>query len=249
MERARLGCSGWDYDAWRENFYPEGLARRRRLEHYATRLSTVEVNASFYRLLSPATVQRWVDATPPEFRFAIKASRYLTHVRRLRDLDRGIRRFYAPLTALIDCGRLGPVLWQLPESFHRDDGALAEWAAALPPGLHTVEFRHDSWFVDAVYMILSEHGIALTVADHPARPFPNDVATASWRYLRFHYGRHGGEGNYSAQELQAWAQQIRDWLEDGVVWAYFNNDWQGFAPANALALARTLGERVWGPCR
>ncbi|HET9094585.1 MAG TPA: DUF72 domain-containing protein [Solirubrobacteraceae bacterium] len=241
MAAIHVGCSGWDYADWRGRFYDAAAPRRRWLELYAERFDTVEVNSTFYRLASPEAVRRWIEATPDGFRFAVKASRYLTHVRRLTDLDRGIRRFYAPLAPLIESGRLGPVLWQLPASFHRDDERLEAWLAALPPGAHTIEFRHESWFAPAVLARLSAADVALTVGDHPDRRFQSHEATASWRFLRLHYGARGRDGNYSATELDEWARRIDAWSARETVWAYFNNDWQGFAPANALGLIDRLG--------
>lgn len=240
MKPPHIGCSGWDYDHWRGSFYERDAPRRRRLELYAERFDTVEVNSTFYRLARPASVRRWIDATPDGFRFAVKASRYLTHVRRLTDLDRGVRRFYEPLQPLIESSRLGPVLWQLPENFERDEERLHRWLEALPDGMHTIEFRHASWFVPSVLALLREHDVALTIGDHPQRRFQSHEATAAWRFVRFHYGSRGADGNYSATELDAWAQRIACWRRDGQVWAYFNNDWRGFAPDNALGLIKRL---------
>ncbi len=128
----RVGCSGWNYQDWRGRLYPEGLAQRRWLAHYATRFDTVEVNSTFYRLARPAAVARWVEETPDDFRFTVKASRYLTHVRRLQDTGRGIERLYAGIAPLAESPKLGPLLWQLPENFHRDDDRLAAALEALP---------------------------------------------------------------------------------------------------------------------
>ena len=150
MNAVRIGCSGWQYDSWRGDLYPEREPKRRWLELYAEHFDTVEVNSTFYRLARRSAVEGWVAQTPPDFTFAVKASRYLTHVRRLTNLADGIQRFYEPLQPLLDADRLGPVLWQLPENFHRDDERLHGWLAALPDGLHTIEFRHESWFVPEV---------------------------------------------------------------------------------------------------
>ncbi len=240
MKRVRIGCSGWMYDSWRGRFYPEGEPKRRWLELYAKRFDTVEVNSTFYRLARREAVANWVHQTPPEFEFVVKASRYLTHIKRLVEIEEGIRRFYAPLEPLIEAGRLGAVLWQLPENFHRDDARLQGWLAALPPGRHTIEFRHPSWFAPEVMRALKHHGVALAIGDHPQRPFQTHVATASWRFIRFHYGARGRRGNYSDTELETWARRIAQWRRTHAVYAYFNNDWEGFAPANALALARRL---------
>jgi len=240
MKRIRIGCSGWMYDSWRGGLYPEPQPKRRWLSLYAERFDTVEVNSTFYRLARSEAVAGWVRQTPADFLFTVKASRYLTHIRRLADVAQGIERFYAPLARLVDAGRLGPVLWQLPESFHRDDLRLHGWLAALPPGRHTIEFRHQSWFVPEVMSALRAHGVALTIGDHPSRPFQSHEATSSWRFVRFHWGSRGRRGNYSRPELHHWAQRISHWRRTHEVYAYFNNDWEGFAPANALRLAREL---------
>lgn len=156
------------------------------------------------------------------------------------DLDSGIKRFYEPLEPLIEAGRLGPVLWQLPQNFHRDEGRLDGWLEALPAGLHTIEFRDASWFQPSVLERLRERGVALTIGDHPSRPFQSHEATTSWRFIRFHYGSRGRDGNYSQAELDEWAQRIDLWRRHEQVWAYFNNDWQAFAPRNAATLISRL---------
>ena len=241
MKRIRIGCSGWMYDDWRGRLYPAREPKRRWLELYANHFDTVEVNTTFYRLARPEMVEGWVAQTQPNFLFAVKASRYLTHIKRLKDIEEPIKRFYAPLRALIDAGRLGPVLWQLPENFHRDDGRLEGWLRLLPDGMHTIEFRHQSWFAPEVMERLRARGVALTIGDHPKRPFQSHEATASWRFVRFHYGSRGRGGNYSATELEQWARRIAQWRRREDVFAYFNNDWNGFAPDNALSLRRRLG--------
>jgi uncharacterized protein YecE (DUF72 family) len=240
MKSVWIGCSGWNYADWRGRFYPQGEPQRRWLELYAERFNTVEVNATFYRLPTREAVANWARQTPPTFRFVIKASRYLTHIKRLSDMREGVARFYERLEPMIEAGRLGPVLWQLPENFHRDDDRLSGWLAALPAGLHAIEFRHPSWFAEPVLNELRRHGVALTVGDHPKRPFQSLEATASWRYVRFHYGHRGREGNYSQTEIAQWAHRIAAWRRTHEVYAYFNNDWLGFAPANAEALSRRL---------
>ncbi|HEY2258460.1 MAG TPA: DUF72 domain-containing protein [Solirubrobacteraceae bacterium] len=241
MKPARIGCSGWNYDDWRGPFYPPGEPKRRWLELYAQRFDTVEVNTTFYRLPNRDAVAAWVTQTPERFTFAVKASRYLTHIRRLQDLTEGVARFYERIEPLIEAGRLGPVLWQLPGNFRRDDQRLHRWLEALPDGMHTIEFRHPSWFVPAVMAELRGRGVALTIGDHPQRPFQSHEATASWRFVRFHYGARGRAGNYSARELETWARRIAQWRRRQTVFAYFNNDWRGFAPANAETLIRRLG--------
>ena len=239
-----VGCSGWNYASWRGRFYPDGLPARRWLEHYASRFDTVEVNATFYRLATRRAVESWVQQTPPGFLFAVKASRYLTHVKRLRDLDRGIQRFSAPLEPMQAARRLGPVLWQLPENFHRDDARLDAALSAFPRGRQAVEFRHQSWFVPEVEEILRRHGAALVIGHHPQRPFQTLAITAAFTFVRFHYGARGRRGNYSERELAEWASRIADWRDDGLdVFAYFNNDWEGFAPRNAARLESLLRKK------
>jgi uncharacterized protein YecE (DUF72 family) len=240
MEPVWIGCSGWNYGDWRGRLYPRGEPQRRWLELYAERFDTVEVNTTFYRLPKRESVQAWVQHTPEDFVFAVKASRYLTHIKRFRDLREGVARFYEPLEPMIDAGRLGPVLWQLPENFHRDDERLHAWLDALPPGRHTIEFRHPSWFDRSVLDALGARQVALTIGDHPQRPFQSHAATAPWRFIRFHYGARGRGGNYSATEIAEWARRIAAWRRTREVYAYFNNDWRGYAPANALLLRRRL---------
>ena len=241
MKPVRIGCSGWQYDDWRGRLYPERQPKRRWLELYAEHFDTVEVNSTFYRLARRPAVAAWVEQTPEEFTFAVKASRYLTHIRRLVNIGDGIKRFYEPIEPLIESRRLGPVLWQLPENFHRDDDRLDGWLQALPPGMHTIEFRHPSWFAREVMDALRAHGVALTIGHHPKRPFQTLDATADWRFVRFHYGARGRRGNYSDRELSEWAAKVKRWRHNEAVFAYFNNDWQGFAPANARTLRKMIG--------
>jgi uncharacterized protein YecE (DUF72 family) len=238
--RIRIGCSGWNYDDWKGRLYPERAPRRRWLALYAATFDTVEVNATFYRLARRGAVRGWVDDTPDGFLFAVKASRYMTHVKRLAGIGDAVQRFYEPLEPLLDARRLGPTLWQLPETFHRDDARLQEWLDVLPAGMHTIEFRHESWFTPAVLQALRERKVVLAIGDHPSRPFQTYDSTGPWWFVRFHFGRRGRNGNYSSTELDEWARRIGDLRRSGEVYAYFNNDWQGFAPANAVALSSRL---------
>jgi uncharacterized protein YecE (DUF72 family) len=242
VKPVRVGCSGWNYSAWRGVLYPAGTPARRWLETYAAKFDTVEVNATFYRLATRKTVERWLEQTPADFCFAVKASRYLTHVKRLSDIEQGLRRFYEPLAPLTEAGRLGATLWQLPETFHRDEAALARLLERLPDGRHAIELRHASWFTEKVYEVLRAHDAALVLGEHPGRSFQTRRATASWRYIRFHYGARGRRGNYSDTELERWAQQIHRWRATHETLVYFNNDWEGFAPKNAAWLQRRLGQ-------
>jgi uncharacterized protein YecE (DUF72 family) len=237
----RVGCSGWQYDSWRGKLYPDGLAKGRWLQRYAQAFDTVEVNSTFYRLASRDAVARWVEETPPDFVFAAKASRYLTHIRRLQNLAEGIGRYYEAIEPLVESGKLGPIVWQFPANFHRDDERLGRALPLLPPGRHCFEFRHESWFVPETYARLREHGVALVIGDHPDRSWQAHELTADWTFLRFHYGRRGRNGNYSERELDEWAKRIDGWRRRVEVFAYFNNDWEGYAVKNALGLQARLG--------
>ena len=236
----RVGCSGWNYASWKDEFY-EGKPARLWLEHYAQYFDTVEVNNTFYRLPLKTSVARWVEETPAKFVFALKASRYLTHVKRLTDLGSGIQRYYERLEPLARSPKLGPVLWQLPANFRRDDERLEAALEALPPGRHCFEFRHATWFVEPVYDLLRKHRAALVIGDRPeVKEFQSHELTADWTYVRFHYGSRGRRGNYSESELEEWARRFEDWRREVEIFAYFNNDWEVFAVRNALWLKRRL---------
>jgi uncharacterized protein YecE (DUF72 family) len=242
LKAVRIGCSGWAYPHWRERFYPKGLPQRRWLAHYAEHFDTVEINNTFYRLPSASAVEGWVEQSPPGFVFAVKASRYLTHIKRLKTLDPYLERFFEPLEPLVRGEKLGPLLWQFPQNFHRDDGRLEHALRALPPGRHAFEFRHDSWFTEDVYGLLSEHGAALVIGDESSRWVSSPrVRTADWTYVRLHHGTRGRHGNYSKSEIQTWARRISQWRRDTEVYVYLNNDWEGYALRNAELLKDLLG--------
>jgi uncharacterized protein YecE (DUF72 family) len=211
------------------------------LDFYARHFDTVEVNATFYRLPRREAVANWVQTTPEDFVLAVKVSRYITHVRRLRDFGSGVRTFYDRIEPLVHSPKLGPVLWQLPANFRRDDERLAGALEKLPAGRHCFEFRHESWFVPEVYEQLRSHGVALAIGDHPQRAFQACELTADWTYIRFHSGSRGRCGNYSESELEEWAQRIEAWRRKADVFAYFNNDSEGFAIKNGLWLKERLG--------
>jgi uncharacterized protein YecE (DUF72 family) len=236
----RIGCSGWNYQSWRETFYPPKLPASRWLEHYSRVFDTVEVNSTFYRLAKRPAVARWVTQVPPDFVFAVKSSQYLTHMKRLTDMERGVERLYEPLEPLIEAGRLGPVLWQLPERFRRDDERLAYALDRLPPGRHAFEFRHPSWFNEDVYALLRSRDVALVIGDDPERPFQTYEFTTDFTFIRFHGGKRGRYGNYSDSEIREWAKRIRGWAQERPVFAYFNNDWNAYAIGNARLLTKLV---------
>jgi uncharacterized protein YecE (DUF72 family) len=240
VRAVRIGCSGWNYDDWRGRLYPEGLGKGRWLERYAEEFDTVEVNSTFYRLASRDAVARWVEQTPDDFLFAAKASRYLTHIRRLRDIEQGIERYYERIEPLVRSPKLGPIVWQLPANFKADGELLDRTLGKLPEGRHCFEFRHESWFASEVYDVLGGHGAALVIGDHPKWPFQARELTTDWTLVRLHHGRRGRRGNYSETEIEEWARRIAQWRRRAEVLVYFNNDWEGFAVENARSLRRRL---------
>jgi uncharacterized protein YecE (DUF72 family) len=240
MKPVRIGCSGWAYKDW--DLYPEKLPQRRWLERYAEVFDTVEVNSSFYRLPAPTAVEKWIADTPADFAFAVKGSRYLTHVKRLNDFERYLERFRDRIEPLGAAGKLGPVLWQLPANFHRNDQRLAGALDALSrwPGRHGFEFRHPSWFAPEVVAMLRGYQAALVIGDDPSRPFQTHEVSAPWTYVRFHQGAGADGGSYTKRELAGWRRRIAAWRSRIEVFAYFNNAPKALAPANAIALRSSL---------
>jgi uncharacterized protein YecE (DUF72 family) len=224
-DELRIGCSGWNYAHWRNGvFYPPRCPARLWLDYYARHFDTVEVNTTFYRLPRESAVARWVEETPDDFVFAVKVSRYITHVKRLVDVSEHLPLLYERIAPLIRSGKLGPLLWQLPPTFQCDLDRLAVALEHLRDGhRHAFEFRHPSWFREETYTALREHGVALVETTELHEP------TADFTYVRFHRGVRGRNGNYSHAELDEWA----DCLRDRAGYAYFNNDWEGYAIENA----------------
>ena len=238
-----IGTSGWQYRDWRGRFYPEGVPVRGWLGHYAARFATVEVNNAFYRLPARETFKGWASATPDDFVVAVKASRYLTHVRRLRDPEDPVALLMERAAGL--GGALGPILLQLPPTLRADVAALERTLRAFPAGVRVaVEPRHESWWTPELRGCLERHGAALCLSDTGGRLSPL-WATTDWGYVRFHRGRAQPFPCYGRTAIRTWAERLRDlWPADADVYAYFNNDTNGCAPRDArqLALAaRRLG--------
>lgn len=243
----RIGTSGWSYDHWDGAFYPEEVPRRRWLEHYVARFPTVEVNASFYRLPPETAIRRWHDAAPDRFRFALKGSRLVTHVRRLSDCEREV-------AALVERARglksfLAAILWQLPPDLERDVELLEGFLRLLPGGArHAIEFRHRSWLADKVLDLLERFGAAAVSVSSQRMP-DELVVTTDLVYVRFHGLAGGYEHDYTRAELEPWAERLRRAAAEGRdALAYFNNDARGLAPKNALELVGLLGANAlpWG---
>ncbi len=238
-----VGTSGWTYEGWRADFYA-GVARARWLEHYASVFDAVEVNASFYHALRPTTFARWREATPAAFRFCLKAHRWITHVQRLAVDRAAIVRERDRAAALGD--KLAVVLWQLPQGLQRDLPRLRGFLrhlTAWPRPRHAIEFRHASWFDDAVADCLAAHAVAAVqsdAADWPLWP----AVTADFVYLRLHGSSATYRSRYSARQLAAWAARIGAWRRQGrAVWAFFDNTDEGHAPRDALRLRRRCESR------
>lgn len=231
----RIGTSGWIYRAWRGAFYPEKLPQRLWFEHYASRFDTAEINATFYRLPTQAAVARWREQAPAGFVFAWKASRFITHMKRLREAEASLDRVYAPMLAL--GAKLGPALFQLPPQLSLDLPRLTDFLSLLPKNRrHVVEFRHPSWYAEPVFAALAERDVALCVSDHHHAPAPF-LATASFAYVRGHGPGGRYVGSYPEPTLAAWAGRIAAWRGEGRdVFAYFDNDIGCAAPGDAARL-------------
>ena len=231
-----IGTSGWVYRDWRDRVYPPGLPQRAWLHHLSRRLATIEINASFYRLPSAETFEGWSGQVPDGFVFAVKMSRYLTHLRRLREPVEPVERFWRAATGLGPA--LGPVLCQFPPTFARDLALLDEFLSVVPRDMRAAfEFRHASWHDDDVWSALDRAGAATVIAHRP-RARPPLVVTGGWSYLRFHQGSLLAPG-YRRATLARWARRIRD-LPAERTYVYFNNDPGGAAVRDAEHLAALL---------
>jgi len=246
----RIGCSGWNYKAWRGCFYPDALSPSHWLAHYARRFDTVEANSTFYRLPEAETFAAWAEQTPPGFVMAVKASRYLTHLKRLRDPEAPLERLFDRAAALGT--RLGPVLYQLPGFQKFDRPRLERFLQALPARLpgrcrrrgtrlrHVLEFRDPSWYVPDTFALLREHQVTLCLHDKRASEI-DEPNVGPLVYVRFHGTSGHYAGSYGAAALNRWARRLADqWAAGRDVYAYFNNDPDATATRNALSLRRRV---------
>ena len=239
--KVRVGCSGFVYKHWRGGvFYPEKWPVRRELEFYATQFETVELNNPFYHLPPRSTFEKWKAGTPAGFDFAVKASRLITHLKRLHDCGEALDLFLDHAAGL---GRkLGPILFQFPARWDLHLDRLRAFLPLLPRRLSfAFEFRHASWFQPEVYRALEHAGAGLCLPVSPALPEPPLVATSPLIYLRLHAG-HGRDGNFEDDELRLWARRMHGLMRQAQQgYAFFNNDWQGLAPRNARTFRHMLG--------
>jgi uncharacterized protein YecE (DUF72 family) len=246
MSRFLVGTSGFSYGHWAEGvFYPAGVCPERYLEHYATRFDAVEIDSTFYRLPAESVVDGWARRTPPGFRFALKGSRYVTHVRKLTECSEAVARLMSRGRRLR--GKFEVVLWQLADTHEADANALRDFCDLLTGEAHDVrhvfELRHPSWMTEQIYGILAHHGHGLCFGDSSWWP-PSERVTADFVYVRLHSGREGPGSAYSNAELEDWSARIGGWLGEGLdVYAFFNNDEAGYAPRDAKTLADLVFER------
>jgi uncharacterized protein YecE (DUF72 family) len=237
--RYLIGTSGWHYEHWRDIFYPPKLAKSGWLEFYARHFNTVELNASFYRLPTEDAFTSWHESSPSDFAFAVKVSRFITHIKRLNDVAEPLRNFLERARKLGE--KLGPLLYQLPPGMHRDDTRLEAFLDLLPKDMHHVfEFRHESWLNEEVFSRLRRHNIGLCVFDMPKLTCPL-VVTADFAYIRFHGSSQLYASNYTDAELGDWAKKLAQLAEKpGTVYIYFNNDVGGHALDNARTIRKYL---------
>jgi len=270
VSRCRIGISGWTYPAWRGDFYPRGLPHRRELEYAASQLSSIEINGSFYALQKPSSYHRWHEETPADFVFAVKGPRFVTHLKRLRDVEAPLANFFASGILALD-DKLGPVLWQLPETLTFDAAVIDTFLALLPqttteaaalasrrddvlaedrvdatarsdrPLRHALEVRSHTFANEELVEILQRHRVALVLADTAGRWPVLDRRTSELRYVRLHGDRELYASGYTDAALDAWAERCRGWDAAGDdVFVYFDNDMKGYAPHNARALLDRL---------
>ncbi len=239
-----IGTSGWNYPHWKNVFYPENLPSREWLSFYTREFSAVEVNYSFYRLPKPETYRKWAEQTPPDFIFSLKASRFITHVKRIKDVKSPLKIFLE--NARVLGGKLGPILFQLPPSFRQDLGRLEGFLKILPKDLRfAFEFRHPSWFPARggedweVYRILRKYNAALIASDTSRYPYA-EVQTSDFFYVRLHGHEILYASKYRRSQLKEYAEKIKAWRQGGDVFVFFDNDFGGFAVENARQLLKLL---------
>jgi uncharacterized protein YecE (DUF72 family) len=234
-----IGCSGWHYKHWLGTFYPKDLPASEMLARYSKTFDTVEINNTFYALPHEKSVQRWREIPPDHFCFAVKASRYITHVKKLNDPVPALEKFFPVVEQLRE--KLGPILFQFPPHWKVNLARLKEFLPLLPKEhKYAFEFRHPSWYVADVYETLKDFGIAFCMYDRDLVETPLEI-TAQHIYVRLHGSGPAFGGNYQSEHLVPWAKRIEEWTDQGhEVWFYFNNDWHGYAINNALELERLL---------
>ncbi|MBD3427091.1 MAG: DUF72 domain-containing protein [Candidatus Omnitrophica bacterium] len=237
--RIHIGTSGWHYDHWKDVFYPEGLSSGDMLDFYSGKFRTAEINNSFYKLPSKKTFKGWKKQVPEEFIFSVKASRYITHMKKLKCGKRPVNRLIRSVNEL--GGKLGPVLFQLPPVWGKNCQRLEQFLSILPRGMrYTFEFRNSDWFSEDVYSVLREKNAAFCIYELDKKISPKKV-TADFVYVRLHGPDGPYKGKYSKRSLSGWAGAFSTWLNKGLdVYCYFDNDQKGYAAFNALELKKMM---------
>jgi uncharacterized protein YecE (DUF72 family) len=236
--RTHVGTSGWTYDDWTGRFYPAEIKGPERLSFYAQQFDTVEVNATFYRLPFKGMISGWNRRLPDSFHLVVKGSRLVSHIKRLKDCEEPLTRFF---NRVLELRTLKAVLWQLPPSLHRDLELLRRFLVELPDTIrHAIEFRHRSWWTDETAQLLASHNATFVAISHPR--LPSDVVpTTDLLYLRFHgLGPRLYDYDYSRDELQEWAVKVRPHLPGRKLYAFFNNDYRARAPSDAMLFRQLL---------
>jgi len=241
MDRVHIGTSGWHYNHWRGHFYPQKLPAVKMLEFYMARLDTVELNNSFYKLPSVECFENWRHATPSGFCFAVKASRFLTHNKKLKDPENALQNFLPRAEALEE--KLGPILFQLPPRWRVNVERLEQFLQVLPRRhRYAFEFREPSWNTAAVYATLRRYNAAYCIFELDRFVSPLEI-TADFAYVRLHGPGGKYQGCYSRQKLRQWAKRVAAWSKLRAIYIYFDNDQAGYAAQNALQLKRLVAER------
>ena len=241
MAEIRIGTSGYHYKHWVGRYYPEGMKANQMLAHYLLDFDTVELNNTFYQLPNESTFDNWRDSTPPEFLYAVKGSRFITHMIKLKDAQRGLTNFMPRAERLGD--KLGPILWQLPPGWNVNVERLEEFLSILPPQhRYTFELRNETWMTDRVLEVLRRYNAAFCIYELAGYHSPIEI-TADWTYIRLHGPtRFKYQGSYKDRQMEEWADRIRAWSRKmKAIYVYFDNDDRAYAVDNALTLRKMLG--------
>lgn len=240
MGNVYIGTSGWSYKSWDKAFYPREIPKGRQFEFYVTQFPTVEINNTFYRLPTLDAVRGWRDKAPPGFVYAVKGSRFITHMKKITNLDGALKKYFERIQPLQK--RTGAVLWQLPPFLKKDSARLENFLKILPKNYrHAVEFRHASWLDEEIFSVLSKYRAAHVSLSSKGMPM-NLTVTTDFIYIRFHGLEGGAAHDYTRSELEPWAAYIRECTKNGnAVYAYFNNDINVRAPENAKMLMLLVG--------
>ena len=242
-KRVHIGTSGWHYEHWSGLFYPANMPKEQFFSHYTGYFQTVEINNSFYHLPKKETFKQWRDAAPPGFIFAVKASRFITHMKKLKEPERSLPTFMERIEALEE--KLGPILFQLPPYWKRNTERLNSFLRALPEGYrYSFEFRDESWFHPEVYEALSQQGAAFCIYELAGVQSPREI-TADFAYIRLHGPGDAYSGCYSSETLAEWAETFLQWSKEGKeIYCYFDNDELGYAAQNATELQALVKEKL-----